>query len=53
MRVVIRIDQNEMEGFQMSRKKAIITGVTLRVDGGLILPGMPEDSSMVTSNKGW
>ena len=23
-------------------------GVTLRVDGGLILPGMPEDTSMLT-----
>ena len=38
---------------QMSRKKAIITDVTLRVDGGLILPGMPEDSSMASGEKGW
>ena len=30
-----------------------ITGVTLRVDGGLILPGMPEDSSMASGEKGW
>lgn len=26
----------------MERKKALITGLTLRVDGGLILQGMPE-----------
>ncbi|MBR3238352.1 MAG: SDR family NAD(P)-dependent oxidoreductase [Oscillospiraceae bacterium] len=28
-------------------------GVTIRVDGGLILPGMPEDTSMLTQDKGW
>ena len=35
-----------------SDKAAYITGVTLKIDGGLILPGMPEDSGEV-SGYGW
>lgn len=39
--------------FLTSDEAAYITGVTLRVDGGLILPGMPEGFAGQTGAKGW
>jgi NAD(P)-dependent dehydrogenase (short-subunit alcohol dehydrogenase family) len=45
-RVGLPEDIGRAVAFLASEKASYITGVTLRVDGGLILPGMPEDSSM-------
>ncbi len=52
-RVGLPDDIGKAIAFLASDKASYITGVTLRVDGGLILPGMPEDSSMAGSEKGW
>ena len=52
-RVGLPEDIGKAIAFLASDKASYITGVTLRVDGGLILPGMPEDSSMASGEKGW
>ena len=43
----------EAVAFLASEKAAYITGVTLRVDGGLILPGMPEHTAPGEDPDGW
>lgn len=46
-------DMGEAVAFLASEKAAYITGVTLRVDGGLILPGMPEHTAPGEDPDGW
>ena len=40
-----REDIGRAVAYLASDKASYITGVTLRVDGGLILPGMPEQQA--------
>ena len=44
-RIGVPVDMGHAVAFLASDKASYITGVTLRVDGGLILAGMPEDTS--------
>ena len=50
-RVGLPEDVGNAIAFLVSDKAAYITGVTLRVDGGLILPGMPERADL--PGNGW
>lgn len=50
-RVGLPEDVGNAIAFLASDKASYITGVTLRVDGGLILPGMPEDPDL--PGNGW
>lgn len=45
-------DVGQAVAWLVSDEASYITGTTLRVDGGLILPGMPEDISL-ESGYGW
>jgi NAD(P)-dependent dehydrogenase (short-subunit alcohol dehydrogenase family) len=47
------VDIGEAVVWLASERSGYITGVTLRVDGGLILPGMPEIIDTDAKGKGW
>lgn len=46
-------DIGEAVAFLASERAGYITGITLRVDGGLILPGMPEHLEETAAPEGW
>jgi glucose 1-dehydrogenase len=46
-------ENGHLVAFLASDKAEYITGVTVRVDGGLILPGMPENDIDNAQRRGW
>lgn len=46
-------ENGQLVAYLASEKASYITGVTVRVDGGLILPGMPEWDFARESGRGW